>query len=131
MKPRARPGLRLVAVREWRWIMRDRLAPFLIFGVPLLAYIALMAIFSGQVIRGLGVVVVDDDRSQTSSILVEALAASPNLKIVQRSTDLASASRAVRSGEALAAVYIPANFERDLKAERRPQVIAFYNQQPL
>src|SRR6185436_18337236 len=27
------------------------------------------------------------------------------------------------------AVYIPANFERDLRAERRPQVVAFYNQQ--
>src|SRR5262249_58639806 len=112
-------------------IRRDRLAPIVIFGVPLMAYVVLIAIFSGQVIRGLGVVVVDDDRSQTSSILVEALAASPNLKIVQRATDLASASRAVRAGEALAAVYIPANFERDLKAERRPQVIAFYNQQPL
>jgi ABC-2 type transport system permease protein len=131
MRRRARPGFLRVAAREWRWIRRDRLAPFLIFGVPLLAYIVLIAIFSGQVIRGLGVVVVDDDRSQTSSILIEALAASPNLKIVQRATDLASASRAVRSGDALAAVYIPANFERDLKAERRPQVIAFYNQQPL
>jgi ABC-2 type transport system permease protein len=131
MRPRAKPGFLVVAVREWRWLRRDRLAPILILGVPLLAYVVLIAIFSGQVIRGLGVVVVDDDRSQTSSILIEALAASPNLKIVQRATDLASASRAVRSGEALAAVYIPANFERDLKAERRPQVIAFYNQQPL
>ena len=43
--------------------------------------------------------------------------------------DLASAARAIRSGDAIAAVYIPANFERDLKAERRPQVVAFYNQQ--
>ena len=131
MRRRARPGFRLVAAREWRWIRRDRLAPILIFGVPLLAYIVLMAVFSNQVIRGLGVVVVDDDRSQTSAIFVEALAASPNLKIVQRSTDLTSASRAMRSGNAIAAVYIPSYFERDLKAERRPQVVAFYNQQPL
>jgi ABC-2 type transport system permease protein len=111
--------------------MRDRLAPILIFGVPLIAFIALTAIFSSQVIRGLGVVVVDDDRSQTSSIFIEALAASANLKIVERATDLTSASRAIRSGEVLAAVHIPAGFERDLKAERRPQVVAFYNQQPL
>ena len=52
--------------RECRFIRRDRLAPILIFGVPLLAYIALMAIFSNQVIRGLGVVVVDHDRSPDS-----------------------------------------------------------------
>jgi hypothetical protein len=37
----------------------------------------------------------------------------------------------MRSGNAIAAVYIPSYFERDLKAERRPQVVAFYNQQPL
>src|SRR5262249_13305741 len=43
--------------------------------------------------------------------------------------DLASAASAIRSGDAIAAIYIPANFERDLKAERRPQVVAFYNQE--
>jgi ABC-2 type transport system permease protein len=42
---------------------------------------------------------------------------------------LASAVRAIRSGEAISALYVPADFERDLKAERRPQVVAFYNQQ--
>src|SRR5262249_52286726 len=54
---------------------------------------------------------------------------SPGLSIVERAGDLASAARAIRSGEAIAAVYLPADFERDLKAERRPQVVAFYNQQ--
>jgi ABC-2 type transport system permease protein len=59
------------------------------------------------------------------------VAASPGLSIVERAGDLASAARAIRSGEAIGAVYVPANFERDLKAERRPQVVAFYNQQYL
>jgi ABC-2 type transport system permease protein len=131
MKRPPQRGFRLVWARECRFIRRDRLAPILIFGVPLLAYIALTAIFSNQVIRGLGVVIVDHDRSQTSSTLIQALAAAPNLKVVQRSTDMTGAARAVRAGEALAAVYIPPNFERDLKAGRRPQVVAFYNQQPL
>src|SRR5262249_45566590 len=54
---------------------------------------------------------------------------SPGLSIVRQSGDLATAARAIRSGEAISAVYVPANFERDLKAERRPQVVAFYNQQ--
>jgi len=59
------------------------------------------------------------------------LAASPNLRIAQRADDLSAATRALRSGGAIAAVYIPANFERDLKAQRRPQVVAFYNQEQL
>ena len=130
MKP-ARPGFLLVARREARWLLHDRAALILIFIVPLFAFTVLAAVFSNQVIRGLGVVVVDADRSETSRAFVEQVAASPSLSIVERAGDLASASRAIRSGEAIAAVYIPANFERDLKAERRPQVVAFYNQQYL
>src|SRR6202040_1025232 len=129
MKPPAKPGFLLVARREWRWLLHDRAALILIFGVPLFAFAVLTAVFSHPVIRGLGVVVVDADRSETSRAFVEEVAASPNISIVERAGDLGSAARAIRSGEAIAAVYVPADFERDLKAGRRPQVVGFYNQQ--
>src|SRR5215470_8588153 len=129
MRPKPRPGFLLVARRECRWLLHDRAAPILIFGVPLFAFLVLTAVFSHPVIRGLGVVVVDADRSETSRAFVEQVAASPGLSIVERAGDLASAVRAIRSGEAISALYVPADFERDLKAERRPQVVAFYNQQ--
>jgi len=129
MRPPPKPGFWLVARREWRWIRRHHLALILIFGVPLFGFAVLTAVFSHPVIRGLGVVVVDADRSDTSRAFVEQVAASPNLSIVERAGDLASAARAIRGGDAIAAVYIPADFERDLKAGRRPQVVAFYNQQ--
>ena len=129
MKPPAKPGFLLVARRELRWLMHDRAALILIFGVPLFAFVTLTAVFSHSVIRELGVVVVDADRSDTSRVFIEQVAASPGLSIAERASDLASAVRAIRSGEAIGAVYVPDRFERDLKAERRPQVVAFYNQQ--
>jgi ABC-2 type transport system permease protein len=129
MNPAPKPGFWLVARREWRWLLHDRAARILIFAVPLFAFAVLTGVFSHPVIRELGVVVVDADRSDTSRIFVEQVAASPSLSIVERPGDLASAARAIRAGEAIAAVYVPANFERDLKAARRPQVVAFYNQQ--
>jgi ABC-2 type transport system permease protein len=129
MRPPPKPGFWLVARREWRWILHDRAALILIFGVPLFAFAVLTAVFSHPVIRELGVVVVDADRSDTSRAFVEQVAASPNLSIVERPDDLASAASAIRAGKAIAAVYVPADFERDLKAGRRPQVVAFYNQQ--
>ncbi len=129
MKSAPKPGFWLIARREWRWLMHDRVALILIFGVPLFAFIALSAAFGHPVIRGLGVVVVDEDRSEASRTFVEGLAASPNLSVVERSGNLAAAARAIRAGDAIAAVFVPANFERDLKADRRPQVAAFYNQQ--
>ena len=129
MRPAAKPGFWLVAKREWRWLLRDHAARILIFAVPVFAFTVLTAVFSHPVMRELGVVVVDADRSDTSRMFVEQVAASPNLGIVERPGDLASAARAIRSGEAIAAIYIADNFERDLKAGRRPQVVAFYNQQ--
>jgi ABC-2 type transport system permease protein len=129
MKRPPRPGFLLVVRRELRWLLHDRTALILIFGVPLFACVVLTAAFSNPVIRGLGVVVVDADRSDTSRAFVEEVASSPGLSIVERAGDLASAARAIRSGEAIGAVYVPADFERDLRAERRPQVVAFYNQQ--
>ena len=129
MKPRPRPGFLLVARREWRWLLHDRAALILIFGVPIFAFVVLTAVFSHPVIRGLGIVIVDADRSQTSQAFVQQVAASPGLSIVERAGDLSSAVHAIRSGKAIGAIYVPAYFERDLRAERRPQVVAFYNQQ--
>src|SRR5260370_25199820 len=102
MRPAPNLGFLLVARREWRWLVHDRIALILIFGVPLFAFTVLTAVFTHPVIRGLGVVVVDEDRSETSRGLVETVAASPSLSIVQRAADLASASRAIRSGDAIA-----------------------------
>jgi ABC-2 type transport system permease protein len=129
MRPKPKPGFLLVVRREWRWLLHDRAALILIFGVPLFAFAVLTAVFSHPVIRDLGAVIVDADRSETSRAFAEEVAASPGLSIVERTGDLASAVRAIRSGDTIGAVYVPADFERDLKAGRRPQVVAFYNQQ--
>ena len=58
MKPPAKPGFLLVVRRELRWLLHDRAALILIFGVPLFAFLTLTAVFSHPVIRGLGVVCV-------------------------------------------------------------------------
>ena len=129
MKLGARPGFLLVALRECRWLFRDRVALLLIFGVPLFAFTVLTAVFSHPVIRGLGVTVVDEDKSDASRAVAEYVAASPSLRIVDRSGNLSSAVQDIRSGKAISAIFIPPDFERDLKAQRRPQIVGFYNQQ--
>ena len=129
MRPASKPGFLSVARRECQWLLRDRVALLLIFGVPLFAFVVLTTVFSHPVIRDLGVTVVDEDRSDTSRALVEYVAASPSLHVVDRAGTLSTAVRDMRSGRAISAVFIPPDFERDLKAERRPQVVGFYNQQ--
>src|SRR5262249_24155922 len=67
------PGLIAVAWRELRWIWHDRIALFLVAGVPLFAITVLSLTFSNAVIRELSVDVVDADRTPTSAIFVQAV----------------------------------------------------------
>jgi ABC-2 type transport system permease protein len=129
MRPPPRPGILLVATRELRWMRRDRLALFLAIGVPLIAFALLAWTFSNAVIRDLRVSIVDADRSSTSMIYVQAVASAPGISVAERSADLTNAMHAVRSGNVIAAVYIPPDFERDLAARKRPQIVIFYNRQ--
>jgi ABC-2 type transport system permease protein len=124
-----RPGLILVATREIRFFRRDRAGLFLLVAIPLLAFAVLAWTFSSAVVRGLNVVVVDQDRSAASTNFVEAIGAAPGVRIAERANDLTAAVQAIRSGAAIGAVYIPPQFEEDLRASRRPQIVAFYNVQ--
>jgi ABC-2 type transport system permease protein len=129
MKRPPPPGFLLVATRELRWIVRDKIALFLMLGVALIGATVLSLTFSNAVIRGLNTVIVDADRTPTSLQFVQAIAAAPGIGLHSRANDLTAAMHAIRSGEALAAAYIPENFARDLAAGRRPQISVFYNTQ--
>ena len=131
MKAPAKPGLLLVATRELRWMQRDGVALVLTLLVPVIAFAILTLTFSNAVIRNLRVAVVDADRSATSLTYVQAIASAPGVSVAERSSDMRSAMQAIRSGDAIAAVYIPENFERDLLARKRPQVVSLYNRQYL
>ncbi|HKN27082.1 MAG TPA: ABC transporter permease [Roseiarcus sp.] len=129
MRAPPRPGFLVVATRELRWMRRDRVALFLAIGVPIFAFAILAATFSNAVIRNLKVSVVDADRSPTSLIYVQAIASAPGVSVAERSGDMTSAMQAIRSGDGIAAIYIPENFERDLVARQRPKIVVLYNRQ--
>ena len=116
-------------MREIRFFRRDRAGYLLTIVVPLIAFAVLAWTFSSAVVRGLDVAVVDADRSEVSAKLIQSIASAPGLRVAERANDLKSATGAIRSGRAIAAVYIPPRFEQDLLAIRRPQIIAFYNAQ--
>ena len=120
MSPASKPGFLLVARRECRWLLHDRVALLLIFGVPLFAFVVLTTVFSHPVIRHLGVTVVDGDRSDASRALVEYVAASPSLQIVDRSGTLSTAVQDIRSGKGISAIYIPPEFRARFEGQPPP-----------
>lgn len=124
-----RTGLLAVALRELDWLRHDRVALAVVLAIPLLAIAVLSLTFSNAVVRNLRVDVVDQDQTQTSLLYVQAVSAAPGLSVTRRSADLNGAMHAVRSGEAIGAVYIPRGLERDIAAGKRPQIVIFYNKQ--
>ncbi len=122
-------GLLAVATREVRWIFRDSVARFLLFGVPVIAFAMLGVTFSHAVVRGLDIVAVDMDNSATSRLFVQTVAAAPGVTIAERANDLGAAASAIRAGRAIAAVYLPPDFGKDVLAGRGPRPVIFYNTQ--
>lgn len=125
----AETGLLAVARREVSWIWRDKVALILLFVIPLMSFAVLATTFSASVIRELKIDVVDLDHSATTLALVETIAASPSVVVARRSNDLTGAMTSIRSGQAIAAVYLPRDFERDILAGKRPQAVIFANKQ--
>jgi ABC-2 type transport system permease protein len=125
----ATPGLLSVAAREVAWIRHDRVALLLVAAIPLIAFFILTATFSNAVVRNLHIDMVDMDRSDTSLRFIQTIDSAPSVAVARRSSDLDGAMHSIRSGAAIAAVYIPPDFERDILAAKRPQIVIFYNKQ--
>lgn len=89
----------------------------------------LRARFKRAIIRDLPVEVVDWDGSKSSSSFVDAIHSAPRVKVTMRSCNLCEAETTVRSGKAIAAVYIPENLEWDIIRGLRPHVTVFFNKQ--
>jgi ABC-2 type transport system permease protein len=122
-------GLLTVATREVAWIWRDRVALLLVLAIPLFGFFILTATFSNAVVRNMRVDVVDMDHSDTSMRFIQTINSAPSVAVSLRSSDLDGAMHSIRSGAAIAAVFIPQDFERDALAGKRPQIVIFYNKQ--
>lgn len=123
------PGFMIVARREVRRIARRPALSFFVLLFPLLIFVTLASIFRAGVVTDLPVAVLDLDRSTLSRQIVQAVDAAPEVAIAHRPLHLSEARHLVLSGQAYGVVLVPAEFERDVRAGRRPEVVLFYNNQ--
>jgi ABC-2 type transport system permease protein len=110
------PGrLRELVRKETRQMLRDPRMTRIIFVAPVIQ----LMVFGYAVntdVRNAPTLVVDQDGTQTSRALADALVSSGNFRIVAHSNVTADAERALDRGDVLAAVVIPPQFERDVGA---------------
>ena len=133
MSPRhgMRPGFSLVFWRELGWLRRRPFLLLLTTAVPLGLMWLLTAVFSAGLATDLPIGVLDLDRSNLSRQFIRSVDATPDVAVSERVSDLAHGRQMILSGEVHGLVMLPQNFERDVFAGRRPEVVFFYNTQTL
>ena len=101
-----------MALKDIKLLLRDRLGAFFIFGFPVL-----MGIFFGLVIGGMGdnrsrgamqVAMVDLDNTAASQRFAKRLGDNPNVELIAANRD--AAQQAVRKGQYVAMIVVPAGF---------------------
>jgi ABC-2 type transport system permease protein len=81
--------------------------------------------YLGQLVRAIPIAVVDDDSSEISRRLVQALNADEAIRVAARPSTLAEAQAALQRREVFAILDIPAGTERDVLAGRRARLPAY------
>lgn len=90
--------------------------------VPLLYPLLYAYLYSGEVVREVPVVVVDDCRSATSREFLRKADATPDLKIISYCADMEEARNLMHRHKAYGLIQIPSDFESTLVAGRQATV---------
>jgi len=90
--------------------------------VPLLYPLLYAYLYSGEVVREVPVVAVDDCRSTTSREFLRKSDATPDLKIISYCSDMEEARNIVHNHKAYGVIHIPSEFERTLTDGRQATI---------
>jgi len=102
---------------------------FLLTVLPLLSFTLIIAIFHAGVARDLPLVIVDQDHSKLSRVLVQNIDASPTMHIGYRANSVKEALHLVQETKAYGLVVIPKYFEKNTLLHKSPTITAMLNTQ--
>ena len=113
------PGIAGAFVAEWRRVLGDRGVFGLFVLAPVLYAVFYPQPYLGQIVRNIPIAVVDQDNSELSRGLIQALGAHGNLSIALRATSYREAEDAIFARRAFAIVGIPPDTETQRTEGRR------------
>lgn len=116
-----RAGWRAFAL-TWKAIFQDK-AALLLFFISGIVYSFFYPLpYSAESVRGVPIVIVDQDNSALSRQLIRYTAAHPGVDVARITTRPEDAQALVWQGEAAGAMFIPADFSRKLLAGAQPEL---------
>ncbi len=113
--------------REFERIGTRKTLYMLIIFMPIAIFLTVALIYKNAVVQELPLAVYDNDHSAFSRLIIRNLAANPSFKIAKYVNDQKAIEEAFKRGDIQAAIYIPDNLEKTIKAGKNGQVVFFKN----
>ena len=110
---------------EYGRVLRDRGAFALIVMAPIIYGVFYPQPYLGQLVRDVPIAVVDDDGSELSRTIIQALDADEAIKVAARPTTLAEAQAALARREVFGILSIPAGTEREVLKGSKARLPAY------
>jgi ABC-2 type transport system permease protein len=121
MKHKLFRGLGAILFKEFIVVWRDPLTLFFMFFPPLLEMIAFGYALDNDV-KHMAMLVFNEDRTQESRRLIDRFVNTQNFRVVGSVQSIEELTSEMRKGRAYAALDIPPNFARELRAGHSAQV---------
>jgi ABC-2 type transport system permease protein len=124
-EPAGRPGLIGAFAAEYGRVLRDKGAFGLIVLGPIIYGVLYPQPYIGQLIRGIPIAVVDEDRSDLSHTIIQALNADEATTVAAQPGTLAEAQIALERRQVFGILNIPAGTEREVLKGNKARLPAF------
>jgi ABC-2 type transport system permease protein len=108
--------LRFLLEKEFKQFVRNSFLPKLVIALPFVA-LAVFPLIANMEVKNLMLVVVDNDRSQTSRQMIEKITSSGYFRIYDYFSDSKSALQSIEKGNADILLEVPPKFEESLNRE--------------
>lgn len=112
---------------EWKRIFSNRVLLLIFFGAPVVYGLLFIQMYKQGKITDIPVVVIDEDQTQLSAKMVDAINDNENLKVVKVQFETGDINAKMAAKEYVAVINIPLGFESDVLQKRYPEIIADIN----
>ncbi|RLD10275.1 hypothetical protein DRI50_11255 [candidate division KSB1 bacterium] len=113
--------------REWQRIAEKKTLYMLMLFLPLTIFILLAAIYQNRVVTDLPVAVWDQDNSDLSRMVIRSYASTRSIQINGYVHSLEEIKEQFRSGRIQGALYIPADFSKQIKRGKQARLVFYEN----
>ncbi|MDR1417649.1 MAG: ABC transporter permease [Endomicrobium sp.] len=120
-------GIVNIILRELKFIFKSKLYISALIIFPIVDILFLGGIYVSQTLNKLPITVIDNDNSKISKNIVRYFNACPDMEVKTRVSNVYELQELFNKQKSVLGLYIPKNFQKDIKRQKSPSVTLFVN----